>query len=263
VEHPLNTTTVPPGRVYIHWFGQSSFGVKDAAGTVLMIDPYSPHERPAERFIHATPPIDEKAIKTDYVLFTHDHRDHTCVETVGRIAAAWPAARFCGPRESIDHIVAAGVPRERTEVIAAGESRSLGSMKVWAVWAKPPQGDPQAGIAPPDVTHLGYVIDAGGVRLYFSGDPINTFAEHDTLIEPIKALAPHIGMLTCHPTEGEFPYFDGSVKMARRIGLQTAVPSHYACFVKRNYDPHAWASHFGPGDPQTLIIPYNDGILYP
>ncbi len=57
---------------------------------------------------------------------------------------------------------------------------------------------PEDGIEPPDVTHLGYVVEIGGVRVYISGDPINTFAEcvcvhgggggGDELLEPIAAL---------------------------------------------------------------------------
>jgi hypothetical protein len=107
------------------------------------------------------------------------------------------------------------------------------------------------------------VVEIERIKLYFSGDPINTFAEHDELIRPIALHKPDIGFLTNHPTEGEFPFFDGCVKMARKIGLKHAVPSHRACFVKRDYDPNAWAAQFPAGDPQPLIIPRNSYILYP
>ena len=52
----------------------------------------------------------------------------------------------------------------------------------------------------PDVTHLGYVVEASGIRIYVSGDPINTFAEHDELLAPIVALKPEIGCPD-HPSE--------------------------------------------------------------
>ncbi len=51
-------------------------------------------------------------------------------------------------------------------------------------------------------------------------------------------------------------------ELARRIGLKTAVPSHYECFVRRNYDPVAWAAALGEGPPARLIIPYNGFCLY-
>ncbi len=122
---------------------------------------------------------------------------------------------------------------------------------------------PTLGIKPPDVTHLGYVLEADGVRLYFSGDPIHTFAEHDDLTAPVAALQPQIGFLTNHPSEGEFPFFAGSAKMARRIGLHHAVPVHRACFVKRDYDPNAWAEHFGGDGAQPLIMARDSHLIYP
>jgi hypothetical protein len=50
--------------------------------------------------------------------------------------------------------------------------------------------------------------------------------------------------------------------MAMRIGLKHAFPSHRECFVKRNYDPHAWATHLPAGGPQPVIIERNSHFLY-
>ncbi len=60
--------------------------------------------------------------------------------------------------------------------------------------------------------HLGYVLEASGLRVYVTGDLINTFGNHDVLLKPVADLKPEIAFLTMHPTEGEFPYFDGAVK---------------------------------------------------
>ena len=98
----------------------------------------------------------------------------------------------------------------------------VGAITVHATWSKPPLGAPAEGIRPPDVQHLGYVIAIGGVRVYVTGDLINTFAAHDELIAPVAALAPEIGLLTMHPTEGEFPFFEGAVEMAVKLGLKAA-----------------------------------------
>jgi L-ascorbate metabolism protein UlaG (beta-lactamase superfamily) len=256
--------TVPKGSVGIHWFEQNAYAFKDPRGTVVLVDPYFPLERPAEWFIRLQPPVVESEFRTDHVLFTHAHGDHTNSETVTRIRQAWPAARYLGPQESIDQVVReAGVSIDRTVVLSAGGATSLNGLTVHAFYSKPPAGDPQANIAPPDSTHLGYVVELGGLKLYISGDAINTLADHDELLEPVAALKPDIGFLTTHPTEGEFPFFDGSVRMARKLGLKTAVPSHYACFAKRTYDPKQWAALFGPGDPQPLIIPWNSHVIYP
>ena len=261
--HPFENAGVPERSVAIQWFGQSSFALQDAAGTIVQVDPYFPRERPADRFVHGESPLDEASLRTDYVLLTHDHSDHTCVESLLRIHAAFPAARFVGPAESIARVTQSGIPEALTTIVAVGDTAQLGGMSAHAVWSKPPAGMPQDGIQPPDVQHFGYVIQAGGVGVYISGDPINTLADHDELLKPISDLKPDIGLLTTHPSEGEFPFFEGSARMAQKLGLKAAVPAHYACFVKRNYDPQEWASHLPAGGPTPIIIPYNDFVIYP
>ncbi len=261
--HPLATLKVPTGAVAIHWFEQSSYALKDDQGITLQIDPYFPHNRPPENFIHADPPLDEATLPTDYVLLTHDHGDHTWPESLARIWQSFPHAKFIGPEESIRRILAeTNIESHHTITVGAGDTVELGPIQVHAVYAKPPNGDPEAGIKPPDVTHLGYVVKASGRTLYFTGDPIHTFPDREDLIAPVAALTPEIGFLTNHPTEGEFPFFAGSAKMAQRIGLKHAVPAHYQCFVKRNYDPTEWAAQFSADGPQPLIIPYNSHIVY-
>jgi len=260
--HPFKTLNVPQGAVGIHWFGQNSFAIKDQAGTIVQIDPYFPHHRPPERFIHPKPPLDESELPTDFVLLTHDHGDHTCIESLERIYGAFPSVKLLGPVESVTHMTEAGLPERNLDVIEAGETVPLGTMKAHAVWSKPSQGAPADDIAPPDVTHLGYVIEADKVRVYVTGDMINTFADHDELVDPIASLIPDIGLLTTHPTEGEFPYFEGSVTLALKLGLEAAVPAHYDCFVKRTFDPKAWAACFPSDGPRPIIIPYNEAIVY-
>lgn len=261
--HKLVKESVPQGSVGIHWFEQNSYAIKDSHDTIVLVDPYFPHNRPAETFVHSEPPLDESQLPTNYVLLTHSHGDHTCSETLGRIHESWPGAKYVGPKESIEKILAeTKIDADHTITIAAGETAQLGDMTAHAVYGKPPGGDPKADIGQPDVTHLGYVVEAGGVSLYFSGDEINTFANLNDLVEPVAALRPDIGFITMHPTEGEFPFVDGSIKMARRIGLKAVVPAHYSCFVKRDYDPQEWADEFPSDGPKPLIIPPNSHIVY-
>ena len=261
--HPFDQLPILPGHVGVHWFGQSSFALKDDAGTIVQIDPFFPKDRPPERFIQPEPPLDEATLPTDYVLLTHDHGDHTCIESLLRIHQAYPKTEFFGPPESAANMIENGIPATQITTVSAGDEINVGSMRAHAVWAKPPDGAPEDGIAAPDVTHLGFVIEAGGKRIYVSGDPINTFAEHDELTVPIAALKPEIGFLTTHPDEGEFPYFDGSAKTAQKLGLKVAVPAHYACFVKRTYDPNKWAAEVEAQGIETIIIPYDGSLVYP
>jgi len=259
--HPFEDLVVPEGALGIHWFGQSSFGLKNGAGTIVQVDPYFPRDRPAERFIHGRPPLQEESLHTDAVLLTHDHGDHTCMESLKRIAGAYPECRFAGPPESGRRLREGGIAADRVTDVTAGQQAPAGTMTAHAVWAKPPEGDPASGTKAPDVQHLGYVVDAGPVRIYISGDTINSFADLPSLVDPIRALEPHVGCLTNHPDEGEFPFFADCGRIATALGLRTAIPSHYGCFVTRDYDSHEWASHLPP-EVKPLVIPYNQSVLY-
>ena len=260
--HPFENLVVQEGEVGIHWFGQSTYGLKDCRGTIVQVDPYYPHERPADKFIRGRPPLHEEALQTDFILLTHDHGDHTCIESIGRILGAYQDVHCIGPSESAERVRSTGMPHAQITTVTAGDCVNMGAMEVNVVLAKPPDGDPANGIEPPDVEHLGYVIVAGRVRVYISGDPINTFADHPSLLDPIRQLKPDIGLLTNHPKEGEFPFFDGSSKMAVELELKAAVPAHYGCFVQRDYDPAEWASNLPSDGPAPLIIAYNQSIIY-
>jgi len=91
---------IPKGSVGIHWFEQNSYAIKDSHGTIALIDPYFPHNRPSDVFVHTEPPLDESQLPTNYVLVTHAHGDHTCSETLSRISKNWSGAIYIGPKES-------------------------------------------------------------------------------------------------------------------------------------------------------------------
>jgi len=261
--HAFEQLNIPTRHVGLHWFGQASFALKDPEGSIFLFDPYFPHDRPSDAFVYPEPPLRESELRIDHVVYTHDHSDHTHPETAARIHQAHPRATFLGPPESVRRLIDAEIPQDLVAEITAGESATLNGIIVNAVWAKPPAGDPDSGIDIPDVQHIGYVVEAAGVRVYLSGDPINNFAEHEALLKPITDLQPDIGILTTHPTEGEFPFFSGSVETALQLALPAVVPAHYDCFTKRTFNPADWADLFPEEGPEPLIIPYNEAIVFP
>src|SRR5215204_2318213 len=192
--HSFATLNVPAGSLGIHWFGQSTYALKDAAGTIIQVDLYYPSERPDDRFVHTTKPLDESTLPTNYVLLTHNHLDHTWPESCLAIHKSFPNCQFIGPIESTDNLRERGIAPERLTTVEVGDVGQLEGFTVHVVYAKPPQGDPGAGINPPDVQHFGFVIESGSgaekVSLYISGDPINTFADLEELTGPVARLHP-------------------------------------------------------------------------
>ena len=138
----------------------------------------------------------------------------------------------------------------------------MDDIAIEAFYSKPPEGDPEAGIEqPPNVTHLGYVVLIDEKTIYITGDAINNLADHDELLDPIADAEPEIGLITTHPTEGEFPFFKGVVKLATKLGLDTVVPAHYECFCQRTYDPQPLADMLEAEGIEALIIPWNSAKI--
>ena len=261
--HPFEDLVVPQKAIGIHWFGQSSFALKDPEGTIVQVDPYFPRERPSSQFVRPRPPLDEAALRTEGVLLTHDHLDHTFAESLGRINAAFPGVRSIGPKESAQRLREMGVPEARITTVKAGDQVAVGRMKAQVFWSRPPEGLPQDDIPVPDVDHLAYVVDTGAVRVFITGDLARTFGDHESLLAPIRALGPDIGLLSTQPGGGgEFPTFEGSVRIAVELGLKHAMPAHYGCFVGTDWDPQEWAAHLPASGPRPLIIPYNQAVVY-
>ncbi len=261
--HPFEDLIVPENAVGLHWFGQSTLGIKDPAGTIVQVDPYYPHDRPTNTFIHTRPPLDEASLRTDFILLTHNHADHTCLESIKRIRTAYPGVRTVGPVESSQAMQEAGIPADEIEVVTAGDQAAMGAMRVHTVWAKPPDGLPEDDIAPPDVQHLGFVVDTGAVRVYISGDPVYPFAEYESLLKPVRDLKPDVGFLTSRPQRSEFPSYEGAARIAVKIGLKAAMPTHHGCFVGGEETLENWATCLPPGGPKSLWIAYNQAVIFP
>ena len=261
--HAFESLNIPEHHVGIHWFGQSSYAFKSAADTIIQVAPYFPHERTPDRFIHPDPPLVEAELETHYVILTHNHGDHTCIESIDRIYRAFPTCQYIGPPESIQNLRENGIPEDLRTEVTAGDTQTLTDVTAHVVWAKPPSGDPEADIKAPDVQHLGYVLKFGSVILWVSGDPINNFADRDEILTTISMHDPDIGILTTHPSEGEFPFFPGAVETAFKLGLRVVIPAHSLCFTTRNYDPSEFVNAFPEDGPFPGGLPYNSAIVYP
>ncbi|MCW2643259.1 MAG: hypothetical protein JWP76_5565 [Dactylosporangium sp.] len=207
------------GTPSLTWLGQAGFLLRlHTAGDgvyTLLIDPYlsdslakkyAGTEFPHQRLMPA-PVTADRLPDVDLVLCSHKHSDHMDPETLRAVTAAHPACRFVVPEAWRAHAIDIGVPADR--VIGADADvllEPLPGLTVMPVLAAHETLEfDEFGHS----RHLGYVIEAGGLRLHHSGDCVPYEGQADRL----KDLGIHVALL---PINGRDAY-----------RLQLAVPGNF------------------------------------
>ncbi len=162
------------------------------------------------------PPPDTEALAgADAILISHQHHDHLHLGSLRRLAAPIVAPRGAARRL-----------RERgfadVSAIAVGETLAVGGAAVTAVPAD--HGAGRIGGGRDDDEALGYLIEAGGARVYFAGDTdlfagMAELAPLDLALLPIWGWGPRLGPGHLDPE-----------RAARALGLlrpRIAVPIHH------------------------------------
>ena len=230
------------GGVAVSWLGQAGFVVR-AGETVALVDPFlSPYRGRA--YESSLAPAEATGI--DLVLITHEHIDHFDAEAVPAIAAASPGALFVVPTPIVDMVTEVGVPPDRVVGAQPGDRLELAGFAIHPVPAR-------HGVTMDDaygfgeelsgglVRFLGYVVDAGGVRLYHAGDTIHYAGMEKRLADMRIDLA----ML---PINGRDPDRESrnlvgnldereAAWLAREIRADLLVPMHYDLFARNRGYP--------------------------
>lgn len=238
----------PAPSVVLSWLGQSSVALR-LGGATLLVDPFlSLH---SERLV---PPAfaAEEARGVDLVLITHDHLDHLDEDALPAIATASPSAVVIVPQDVVDRVAALGVERSRVHGLAADGRAELGTVTVDAVPACHGEGMGDAYRLGP---FLGYVVSAGGARVYHAGDTIL----FDGLTERLRELRVDLALLPINgrdakrEAEGIVGNIDAreAAYLARDIGADAVVPLHWDMFASNPGDPAAFVAVA----QTTVIVP--------
>ena len=226
-----------PGHLSFWWFGQMGFGIR-LAGRLLFLDAFlSPH--PGR---NVPPAVDVNAPQSaDFVFGTHDHIDHIDRDAWRLIAHASPTTRFVVPELHRASVTAQlGVTDDRVIGVDEDKPATLGDITVRAVASAHEflDTDPATGLHP----HLGYVLEADGLRLYHAGD----CCLYEGLQAKLRAVGPIDAMFL--PINGR----DGVRYRRHLIGNMTAqeavdligairprlaIPGHYEMFDGNRGDP--------------------------
>ena len=260
----LRRLAVPGGAVGLSWLGQAGFILR-SGGTTALFDPFlAPHEG---RVYDSGLPAAE-AGGVDVVFCTHEHVDHFDAESAPAIAAASPGAVFVVPTPIVDMVTEAGIADDRVVGLQPGQTIELAGLTVRAVPA-------MHGVTMEDaygfgeslsgglVRFLGYVVDAGDVRLYHAGDTI-AFPGMEAML---RELTVDVAML---PINGRDPEREArgivgnltereAAWLAKQIGAGVVLPMHYDLFERnRGYPDHLVQSveRDHPGVP--VFVPVRD-----
>ncbi len=253
IAESIRTQSVPPDTIAIWWLGQNSYLIK-GGGVSIMLDPFFSRPREPEHYVHSEAPVRADELTPDAVFCTHNHSDHTDPPFLAALASHSPATRFFGPPESTEAMIAAGIAAHRVSALQSGDTVELTGTSVQVVLSKTPEVS--------DVGHFGYIVAIGGIKVYDTGDVMRGVTREPSLMEPLRAAAPDIALITTSPTEDEFPDFREAANLAVAIGARVAIPTHYDCFAKRTFDPAGFVQTLNNTPARPEIIPYCGCYLY-
>ena len=230
--------------VALTWLGQAGFALR-TGGTTALVDPFlSPWN--GRLYESSLPPA--RAEGVDLVLVTHEHVDHFDAASAPAIAAASPAAVFVVPSPIVGMVTEAGIAPDRVVGVQPGDDVELAGLRIRPVPAMHGVtmadaygfGREQSGGL---VRFLGFVIDAGGVRVYHAGDTIH----FDGMEATLRDLAIDVALL---PINGRDPEREArgivgnlsereAAWLAQEVGFDLLIPMHYDLFARnRGYPSH-------------------------
>lgn len=221
----------------ILWLGHASFFVR-AGGKSILLDPVFGEPGFLTPLVRVPSPIDSIR-RVDYVLLSHDHRDHTDEASIRAIAAKFPDAKFLAGLRS-DELLRKWVG-PANELMTAGWYQQFATPEEIKITFLPVRHWCRRGVF--DTNHAlwgGYVIEGGGKTIYFSGDSgfgshykeaAEVFPKIDYFLIGIGAYKPRFMMEENHnaPDEAVRAFEDSKAKVL--------IPMHYGRFDMADEPP--------------------------
>jgi L-ascorbate metabolism protein UlaG (beta-lactamase superfamily) len=247
----LRALAVPPGSLSCTWLEQSHVVLKTPAGLLVHVDPFLSRVVKPENHVRPRPFLEPGDADADIVFLTHDHRDHTDPLTLAPMARRSPRCRFVGPRESCERVRSLGVAASRIEEVAEGDAVRFDGGTATAVYAENTSEHDRT-------THLGFVFDVGGIRLYHVGD---TRRDPDGYLERlgrVRGSAPDVVVVPINEGYNN-PGISGAVRLVEIVDPRFIVPCHWDCFVHNTADPAAFERALPPAlRPRVRRLPHGE-----
>lgn len=167
--------------------------------------------------------IEHAANDADIILITHPHFDHFSPADIAKVRK--PETVFVAPQTMEKELIAAGITD--AVLLKAGESKTVCGISVEAVLAY----NKTKHFHPKQNGWLGYIVTAGGKRIYAAGDTDAT--DEAAAVRCEIALIPIGGTYTTDAAE--------AAELVSRMQPQTVIPIHYGTIVGNVSDGDAFA----------------------
>lgn len=209
----------------IKWIGQSGYIIKTAS-TEIIIDPYLSDivNKIANRPRLVPAPIAPQEIAADAVICSHDHLDHLDTESVELMN---DNLYFITTNEGKEKLAELG--KTNAKAMSLGDSVTVGDIRLTAVYADH------------TVEAFGLIVDADGVRMYFSGDTL-----YNEKLYEIAEFNPDITFICINGKLGNMNVNE-ALDVAVKIGAPISIPNHYGMFASNTEDPHKFADKINGG----------------
>lgn len=222
----------------ILWLGHAAFFIR-LGGKSILLDPVFGEPSFLKPLVKIESPI-EKIKRVDYVLLSHDHRDHADEKTIRAIAQKFPEARFFGGLRMEELLRDWISPSNEVQTAGWFQQYNLTDERVKITFL-PVRHWCKRGLF--DTNHIlwgGYVIEGAGQTIYFSGDSgfgshyretAEIFPEIDYFLIGIGAYKPRFMMAENHNTPEE------AVQAFTDARAKVLVPMHYGRFDMADEPP--------------------------
>lgn len=222
------------------WLGHASIYIR-LNGVTILTDPIFGEPSLIERIVDLPTPLPQIR-SLDYVLLSHDHRDHMDEPTLRAIAQKFPNANFLAGMRSEELLRTFITPTNDIRTAGWFQRFDLGTSPV-EIYFLPVRHWSRRGLF--DTNHRlwgGYVIKSGETSVYFGGDSGygrhyretgELFPEIDYFIIGIGAYEPRWFMEPVHNNPAD------AVKAFNDTGARTLVPIHHGTFDLSDEPPGA------------------------
>ena len=215
----------------IIWFGHASFLIR-VNGINILTDPVFGEPSFIKKYVDTSSPL-PKIKKLDYVLISHDHRDHLDETTIHNITEKFPEAKFLtGLR--MENLLD-DWKKESNEIQTAGwyQQFSISSENL-KIYFTPVRHWSRRGLFDSNEKLWGgFIIESEAATIYFGGDSgysihykqlAEVFPEIDYFLIGIGAYKPRWIMKPNHNSP------EDALKAFQDSGAKYLVPMHYGTF---------------------------------